>query len=354
MAFVAGLPSRVTVDEIQRAPELFPAIKMAVDELREPGRFLLTGSANLRLMPQIRESLAGRIELVHLQPLSEAEKARRSGDFVRHLLAMNFEPEIKGSDMRGEGGFTRELQVALLRGGFPEAVLRNDDIRARQWHRQYLASLIEMDAPDVANILHPQDLIRILRLLAHQNSCLLNVNGTSKALQIPRQRLEVYLAVLERLFLIRRMPAWHGNQAKRLIKGPKVSLVDSGLAASLAGLTVDDWELNRKAVGNLLEAFVVQQVITQAGWTDADLHFYHYRDKEKNEVDLVIERGNKVWGIEVKLAGTINRQDLSGMRKLKEQCGSNFAGGVLLYGGQICRKMESDPMWCIPLSYLWK
>jgi uncharacterized protein len=351
--FVAGLPEQITLDEVQRAPELFLAIKRAVDENRTPGRFLLTGSANLHLMPQIRDSLAGRIEMVHLQPLSETEKAGGKGDFIRRLLAREFRPEMASPEMKDAAELQRRLQAALFRGGFPEATMRSQDSRARQWHRQYLASLLEMDAPDVAKILFPKDLNRILTLLAHQNSNLLNVNGISKALEIPRQRLEVYFAVLEKLFLIRRLPAWHGNPSKRLIKRAKVSLVDSGLAATLAGLSVADWVRSRKAIGSLFESFVVQQVITQAGWTDPDLRFYHYRDKEKREVDLVIERGLQVWGIEVKLAGSVDRRDAPGLRRLKDQCGSNFAGGVLLYGGHICRELDSGGLWAVPMTHLW-
>ena len=351
--FVAGLPEKVTLDEVQRAPELFPAIKRAVDEQRTPGRFLLTGSANLRLMPQVRESLAGRMEVVRLQPLSEAEKARRPGDFVQHLLAMDFEPELTGVGMKKEAAMQRQLQGALLRGGFPEAVARKQDARARQWHRQYLQSLLEMDAPDVANILHPQDLHRILSMLALQNASLLNINSLSKALQIPRQRLDVYVAVLEKLFLIRRLPAWHGNQSKRLIKSPKVYVVDSGLAATLADFTADDWLQNRDAIGHLLEAFAVQQVITQAGWTDSDLRFYHYRDKDQVEVDIVIERGRKVWGIEVKLSGSVDARDAAGLRRLREQCGENFMGGVLLHGGHLCHTLDDAGLWAVPWAHLW-
>jgi len=353
-SFVAGLPAFVTLDEVQRAPELFPAIKRAVDEQRTPGRFLLTGSANLRLMPQVRESLAGRMEVVHLQPLSEAEKARQPGDFMRHLLSMDFEPELTGAGMKEEATMLRKLQGALLRGGFPEAVARKKDERARQWHRQYLESLLEMDAPDVANILHPQDLHRILTILTLRNASLLNINSLSKALQIPRQRLDVYLTVLERLFLIRRLPAWHGNQSKRLIKSPKIYVVDSGLAATLADISADDWLQNREAVGHLLEAFVVQQIITQAGWTDSDLRFYHYRDKDQVEVDVVIERGRKVWGIEVKLSGSAGARDAKGLRRLREQSGDNFMGGVLLYGGHLCHRLNGGGLWAVPWSHLWR
>ncbi|MSU49684.1 MAG: DUF4143 domain-containing protein [Opitutus sp.] len=159
-----------------------------------------------------------------------------------------------------------QLPSRLVAGGYPEPLTRTPE-RARQWHRQYLRALIERDVQDIA-----------------------------RELDLRRETIDRYLVILERLFLIRRLPAWHRNESKRLVKTPKIHLLDSGLAATLAGLDAADWLNRRDRFGHLLESFVVQQLIAQADWTDPDLRFWHYRDKDQVEVDLVITRGRQTWG----------------------------------------------------------
>ncbi len=346
-SFVAGLPNPVTLDEVQRAPGLMQAIKKAVDTDRRPGRFLLTGSANLLLLPQVTESLAGRMEIIPLQPLSAAEINRKPGQFLQQLLNNDLVLRTFGQHE------PLAIIPRVLRGGYPEAVLRKQDARARQWHRNYLISILERDVSDIAGTRNPQDLGRLLEVIAHQNACLLNIRDLARRLKVQHQTLSNHLAILERLFLVRQLPAWHSNAGKRLIKTPKIHLVDSGLAATLARLERDDWLTNRAAIGHLLESFVLQQIATQAGWTDSDLRLWHYRDKDQLEVDIVLTRGKKVWGIEVKRASTISKKDGNGLRRLKSQAGKHYQGGVILYGGNVARELEQGIV-AVPLAYLWE
>ena len=160
--------------------------------------------------------------------------------------------------------------------------------------------------------------------------------------------------MLERLFLVRRLPAWHRNTAKRLIRSPKVHLLDSGLAATLADLTVADWLNNRARMGHLLESFVVQQLTAQAAWTDPDLRFWHYRDKDRVEVDVVITRGRKTWGIEVKAAASVTSRDWRGLARLSDRCGKDFERGILFYEGRDILPLPDKRMLAIPLSELWQ
>ena len=261
--FIASLPDAVTLDEVQRAPALLPAIKRAVDRDRRPGRFLLTGSANLLLVPKVTESLAGRMEVAQLQPLTEAEKERKPGEFLRALLEGSLKPAIKGGTVAAEPG----LAERLVAGGYPEALVRGPR-RARQWHRQYLRGIVERDVQDIARVKDAQELARLLELLALRNAQLLNSSRLANDLGLHRETVDHYLAVLERLFLVRRLPAWHRNTAKRLVKSPKTHLLDSGLGAALGDLTATDWLDRRDHMGHLLESFVVQQLIAQAAWTD--------------------------------------------------------------------------------------
>ncbi len=346
--FVASLPDPVTLDEVQRAPALFRAIKGSVDRDRRPGRFLLTGSADLLLLPQLSDSLAGRIEFIHLHPLTEAEKTRSAGAFLSTLLAGKLKGEIKGESHEPPSA----LAAQLVAGGYPEPLTRSPE-RARQWHRAYLRTLIERDVQDIARVKDAGELARLLELLALRTAELLNTSNLSQELGLDRKTVDHYLAILERLFLIRRLPAWHRNEAKRLVKTPKVHLPDSGLAATLAGLTVEEWNTRRDRFGHLLESFVVQQLIAQAGWTDPDLRFWHYRDKDQVEVDLVVTRGRQTWGVEVKASATVHESDGHGLRRLADQCGKDFKGGVLFHSGTSTLPMSDPRFLAVPLAKLW-
>lgn len=346
--FVQSLPDQVTLDEVQRAPALLIAIKSAVDQQRTPGRFLLTGSANLLLLPKVQDSLAGRMEVLQLQPLSMAELHRKPPTFLATLLEDRFSPQIAES-----GPTIPALATMLCKGGYPEPVQRTL-ARARQWHRQYINAIIQRDVSDIASIHDEDSMSRLMELLACRTASLLNINSLAQDLGIQRPTAEKYLTILERLFLIRRLPAWHRNQAKRLIKTPKIHLVDSGLAATLAKLNPDGWLTQSSAFGHLLESFVLQQVICQADALDEDLRLTHYRDKDKVEVDIVIERGQEVWGVEVKKAASVDTgKDGAGLRRLAERAGKDFRGGALMYGGNHVLPIGVDKCFACPVNELW-
>jgi predicted AAA+ superfamily ATPase len=347
--FISRLPDEVTLDEVQRVPELLLAIKRSVDEDRRPGRFLLTGSANLLQLPKLADSLAGRMECLYLQPLSESEKKQNSGSFVGRWLA----GDLVDNRLREESMMPSSLIRRVVAGGYPEPLGRTPE-RARQWHRQYLRGVTDRDVHDVARVRDSREVARLLELLAHQTAGLLNTSSLAADLHLDRQTVDRYLTVLERLFLIRRLSPWFRNSAKRLIKTPKVHLVDSGLAASLAGMTAEDWNARRDRFGHLLESFVVQQLIAQAGWTDPDLRFWHYRDKDQVEVDVVITQGRKVWGAEVKASATLHDSDGKGLRRLAAQAGKDFQGGIVFYDGSSVLPLDGDKVLAVPLELLWK
>lgn len=346
--FVGALPKRVILDEIQRVPELLRTIKAAVDRDRRPGRFVLTGSANLLLLPGLGDSLAGRMEIIQLQPLTAAEQSRRPGRFLSSFLDGRLKPAV----IAEPPGTPTALADFVVAGGFPEAV-RRSPARARTWHREYLRTLLERDVKDVARVRDATTVGRLFELLALRTGELLNVSSLAQDLGVRRETVEHHLEVCERLYLVRRLQPWHRNRAKRLTKSPKVHVVDSGLAATLCALTVADQVSQRTRFGHLLESFVLQQLIAQAGWTDPDLRFWHYRDKDVVEVDLVITRGNETWGVEVKSAVTATPADGQGLRRLAEQCGSDYRGGVLLYAGASTFPLGNPRDLAVPLARLW-
>ncbi len=348
--FVAALPREVSIAEIQRAPELLPAIKLSVDLDRRPGRFVLTGSANLLLVPTVTESLAGRMEIARLMPLSEAEKERRPGLFLADLLSGAITPALRAG---GQLADPADLARRLVSGGYPEPLARSP-ARTRQWHRQYIRSIVDRDVPDVGRVRDADGVGRLLGLLAARNGELLNTAGLSRELGLHRGTVREYIAVLERLFLVRRLLPWHRNVGRRLVRTPKMHVVDSGLAATLAGLGSGDWIGKRDRMGHLLESFVAQQLTTQAGWTDPDIRFWHFRDKDGQEVDLVMTLGSRTWGIEVKATTTPGRSAGRGMARLAALCGDDFEGGILLYNGRDILPLADERMLAVPLSELWE
>ncbi|MCU0797482.1 MAG: ATP-binding protein [Akkermansiaceae bacterium] len=352
--FIDRLPLKVTLDEVQRVPRLLLAIKRSVDAQRLPGRFLLTGSANLLQLPDLADSLAGRMECIYLHPLSESERDLREGTLLRDFIDGTYADATISTSLRDEGVLPSSLLGRVIRGGYPGLIGRSFQ-RTRQWHRQYLRAIIERDVHDVAQVRDSHEILRMIQLLAHQTGGLLNHSALAVDLGLDRQTVDRYLGVLERLFLIRRLPSWHKNSAKRLVKAPKLHLVDSGLAASLSGLKADDWNHRREKFGHVLEGFVVQQLIAQAGWTDPDLSFWHYRDKDQVEVDLVITRGRDVWGVEVKASATLKADDGKGLRRLAAICGKDYRGGLVLYDGSDVLPLSREPLiTAVPLEHFWK
>ena len=344
--FIRNLPERVTLDEIQRVPELLPEIKLAVDADDRPGRFLLTGSANLLLLPKVTESLAGRMELAQLHPLTEAEKERRPGRFVQTLIEEGFRPELRPDRQADD----HALATRLVTGGYPRILARAPG-RVRQWHRQYLREIIERDVQEVARIRDSDNLLRLLRQLAHCTAQTYNASRLARDLELQRSTVERYLSVLERLFLVRRLPAWRRGPHLSLAKAPKLHLLDSGLAATLGGLAASDWVDRRSRMGPLLETFAVQQVVAQAEWTDPDLQVRHYRENDRLEVDAVLMRGREVWGIEVKASATAGAG--AGLARLAARCGRDFRGGVVLYTGDSILPL-GERLLAVPISELWR
>lgn len=346
--FVRGLPEKVTLDEIQRAPEILRALKVAVDADRSPGRFILTGSANLLLLPRASESLTGRMEILRLHPLTESEKEQVPGAFLETFLSGGFSPEVRESSSGRS-----DLPERLTTGGYPEALGRAPH-RITVWHRNYLQTSFEKDAPEISTIRDTSQLLKLTTKLALQSGSLLNKSALSRDLNLDRETVDHYLEVLERLFFLRLLPAWHRNRSKRLVKSPKVHLTDSGLAATLMDLRPDDWNTRRADFGHLLESFVVQQLVAQAGWTDPTLQFHHYRDRDQVEVDCVITQGSRTWGVEVKASRSVTPMDYKGLKRLAEQAGDQFQSGIILYSGDSILPSGDRRFLAVPLAKLWE
>jgi hypothetical protein len=347
VGFVADLPERATLDEVQRAPELFTALKVAVDRRRVPGRFILTGSANVLFVPRLADSLAGRMEILRLHPLAQCELARRSPRFLDTLFAGAF----KTRTFQRLGPALTERIVA---GGYPAALARTTPRRRTAWYRHYVETLVERDVRDLARIGALDTLPRLLALAAAQTARLLNVSDLASPFQLSRPTIRDYVTLLERVFLIETLRPWHSNRLSRLIKTPKLHLGDTGLACALLGTDAQALAADRQILGQLLETFVFQELRRQASWHEGGIAFFHLRDKDGVEVDIVLERGaGEMAGVEVKAGATVTAADFRGLHKLKDATGKRFAAGVVLYDGESCAGF-GERLHAVPLRALWE
>ncbi|MBI2891907.1 MAG: ATP-binding protein [Deltaproteobacteria bacterium] len=343
--FVSGIDAAV-LDEVQRAPALLSAIKVAVDRDRRPGRFLLTGSANVLLLPRVSESLAGRLEVATLWPFSMGEVLGKRETFVDDVLA--------GRAPSADGGLRLvELVRLLLRGGYPEAVVRERPARRRAFFESYVVTLLQRDVRDLAAIEMLGGLRQLLRLAAARTGSLLNHSEVARSLGLPVSTAKRYLALLEMMFLVHLVPAWSGNRSKRLVRSPKLHMVDTGLSCALAGLDEAALSSEPTLVGPILESFVAAELAKQASWSEARPTIHHFRTHGGQEVDLVLEdaRG-RVVGIEVKARSTVRATDLAGLRALAEAAGRSFVQGIVLYGGEQAVPF-GDRLTASPIASLW-
>jgi hypothetical protein len=343
--FVRGL-DRAAIDEVQRAPELLLAIKQSVDADRRPGRFLLTGSANLMTLPRVADSLAGRMATIDLLPLSPAEVRGTPSTFLDS--AFRGRAPRMGTPIVGE-----ELVATVLAGGYPEALKRTAWPRRQEWHRDYVRAIVQRDVRDLAAIDRLNHLPRLLRVLAHHSGQLVNYSGLGAPLGMSHPTTQKYAGLFEQLYLLRTLPPWSGNELKRLVKTPKLSFLDSGLLAALRGLTPQKIAADRGPFGALLETFVLAEALKLASWAGEPHEFFHFRDKERNEVDVVIEDAEgRIVGLETKAAATVTPADFGGLRRLAADAGKRFAAGYVLYDHDRAVPF-GEKMFAVPISALW-
>jgi predicted AAA+ superfamily ATPase len=346
--FVDSLPERIILDEVQRAPELFVAIKASVDRRRTPGRFLLTGSAQALLLPRVSESLAGRMELLTLWPFSQGEIEGRVDAFVDACFFPDFAPPKVAAES------WPALAERIARGGFPEAVARAAGPRRRAWFEAHVTTLMQRDVRDLANITGLLDLPLLLRLAAARTMGLVNFSDLARDASMPQTTLKRYWSLFEVTFLIRPLRAWSANLGTRLVRAPKLVFGDSGLLCHLLGLDAARLRSDDLKTGAVLECFVASELTRQIGWSETQPALSHYRTHTQQEVDFVLEdRRGRLVGIEVKKTASPKAEDFKGLRHLRENAAKRFLRGILLYTGS--ESVAFGPnLYALPVSALWK
>ncbi len=351
VGFLAGLSGPVVIDEVQRVPDLLLAVKAAVDRDRTPGRFLLTGSAQILQLPRLADTLAGRMEVLTLWPFTQGEMAGIRDGLIERLFGD--QTAIAAPDASGAIVDRSDLIGRLVAGGYPEAVARTSAARRAAWFRNYVVTVTERTVRDVAEIAGLADLRRLLAALAVRSGSPVNYADLSRTLGIPQSTLRRYAALLEITFLLIRVPAWHANLTSRLVKTAKLHVADSGLLLHLLGADEARLAADPTLLGRALESFVVAELTRQAGWSRVPVELFHFRTHAGREVDVVLEHpSGAVVGVEVKLTASPSSGDFEGLRALAAAAGDRFHRGVLL-----CLAETAVPfgprLQSLPLGALW-
>lgn len=344
--FLSAYEGSIALDEVQRVPGIFHAIKSLVDKKRTPGKYILTGSSNVLLIPKISESLAGRMEILNLYPFSQNEITGSDCNFIDDIFKKNYKlPKVPGKQ--------NELIKRVITGGYPEMLSRKNKERQDAWFKSYVTTILQRDVRDIANIEKLSELPKLLKLFASRAGTLLNFAEFSRSSAIPQTTLKRYTALLEAIFMIYLLPAWSGNLSKRLIKTPKLYLSDTGLLSHLTGFDSERQKSDTLLWGRVLENFVHMELIKQASWSDYNLSLFHFRTSGGQEVDFVIERSDgSLVGIEVKATSQVDNKMFNHMKAFAEETGKKFLRGVVFYTGEKAIPFAKN-LFALPIDVLW-
>lgn len=345
--WLESLPKPIIIDEVQRVPEIFLAIKKDVDKNRIPGRYLLTGSANPLLLPRLGDSLAGRMGIVNMFPFSQGELRGIKEEFIHRIFADELSPcQFKPFSLD-------ELCEMILRGGFPAVHQVPDLANVNRWVRSYLQTIMERDVRDISDIQGLRDFPRLFQLLATRSAGLLNISDLSRSLGMVNMTLSRYLRLLETLYFIHLVPSWYSNLGKRIVKTPKLHVCDSTILSQLLGVDKKRLQEDGSLFGQFLESFVFSELLKQRSWAPFPFDIYHFRDGD-HEVDFVLEKPDKtIVGIEIKSSRKIDADDLRGLKHLQKIAGKHFKRGIILHQGDRIESLGEN-LWAFPIQSLWE
>ena len=348
------MPIGSVIDEIQKQPQIFDSIKLIVDNNRVNSRFVLTGSANILLLPKLSESLAGRVQVLSLEPLSVAEslgkfvddiwdpiKIMFSIDFGNHINYMKFEPIDDA-----------KLEKILVRGFYPELQSKKNPEQWSMWQQSYLSTLIQRDVRDIINIDNLAILPNMLRLVANQTSGILNKANMARDLSLNAVTCNRYLTALEHIFLVKTLEPYYKNLGKRLVKAPKIYLNDTGLCCNINGLEIGSLIGDRIFFGRILENLIFCELTKNLSWSEIKVRLFYLRMQDGKEIDFILEnsKGGLV-AIEVKIAEAIKPGDIKHLIWLRDNS-SDFIRGIIFYSGNKTFEI-TDKIWVVPISFLW-
>lgn len=344
--FVKLSKGTMIIDEIQRVPELITAIKKAVDENTRYGQYLITGSVNIQTLPTVKESLAGRVKKIRLRPLVQGEILKQEPKFLNRLKKLEFVNNTKYDK--------EKISEIIFKGGFPEPLSLKEHFERISWYKDYINTVIEFDLHDIANIKRQDSLKELVSIIASYSSKFIDKSKITAAMGIANQTLDSYLTVLENTYLVDKLSPWLKTDYERVNKQSKYFMTDTGLMASILNWKQDDMLIDADKSGKIFETFVYNQLITQVELESNEYELYHYRDREKREIDFIIQdTNNNIFAIEVKAGSSVTKDQFKHMKWFKENLvkDKTFTGIVLYTGEHVIPFGEN--MIAVPMNNLW-
>jgi len=345
--FVHNNTGTMVIDEIQKAPKIIPEIKLVVDKNNRPGQFLLTGSANVLTLPIIGDSLAGRAKYARLRPLTIGEILGYKPSFLEKAFNRDFPGKITGYDKE-------HIVDMAFRGGYPEAVAINVHKHRKDWHKDYLNTILTRDLKDIANIRRQDDLQSLVGILASWSAKFMELTQITAALSINKITLDSYINTLISMYMFEKVPPWLKTDYERVGKRPKFYATDTGIMTSILGWEQKEVIMNNDRSGKLIETFIFQELAAQID-TDNKYNLYQYRDRQDREIDFLIEREDGVLlGIEVKAGHSVSKDDFRAQYWFQENLLKNKKTytGIILYSGERTVPFEEN-MLAVPTAALW-
>lgn len=344
--FVAGLGGSAFIDEVHRAPDLLLELKKAVDADTTPGRFLITGSANILANRRILDALPGRIDRLDLWPLARSEIEDGTLNLIDELLAGRA-PHLSGMPTGPDA-----YAPYIAEGGYPEARQRPAGRLRNRWFRDYIAGAVERDVRELADLRRADDVGQLLRLVASQSANLLSYRKIGDQLQMSDKTAKEYIVLLEEMFLVRRLPGWRPGLGAREVAKPKAYICDPGLLCYLLGADEARIRSDDQVKGKACETFVAAELLKHASWAEQDVRMFHYQ-RQQEDVDFIIEnRAGEIVAVEVKATATVRRQDWRWLEQLRDIRGSSFNAGIIVHAGPQTVPL-GDRLWAVPYAALW-
>ena len=344
--FLKKTQKTMIIDEIQKAPELISSIKKIVDDNNNNGQFLITGSSNIQANPAVKESLAGRVEKIRLRAFSQGELNQKKPKFLPNAFKSNF--------IENKTNYTRDDLIQLaLSGGYPTTF--NKNIKEKKiWYLNYINTLIENDLKDIANIKRQSALKDLLKIIASWSSKYMEKNAILSSLAITKQTFDTYISIFESMYLTERLCPYLTSDYQYITKKDKLYICDTGIMASLLNLNIDRVRENSDTIGKLIETFVFNELSSNIDCFFGEYNFYHYRDKDKREIDFIIENSDDaLLGIEVKAGINIDISSFKHLKWFKENIAKNknFIGIILYTGNDIISYKNN--FFAVPISSMW-
>lgn len=349
IGYIASLKKPVTIDEVQKLPEVLEGIKLNIDKYHNNGDFLLTGSANVLDMKKARDTLAGRVIELPLFPLSAKELQNKPDENIIDTLFNKGAENLSAADI----GIEEILQI-IINGGYPKIHKINSQRGKSLWFNSYISSYVERDIRDVGELRDISSFIKFFNILAPRSCGLLNKADLANSSGLSEATVSNYLSMLEMIYQISLLKAYSSNISKRFIKSPKFYLTDSGVLAHLLNITTVQELLNSNKKGEIIETFIYGELLKHIGYSAVLPKIYHYRTSDKKEIDFIIEKGGKIFAIEVKSSQSVKQEHFKHIIDFQKKSKKDITGIVFYMGESILPFGDKEnKRYALPLSVLF-